>query len=272
MSNQSTLDKVRRWSDARNFYDFDNGIAPIPQTFKVLEELGELYAGLLRNNEHEIKDGIGDINIASFNLRTIFEKFKFSQHTTLTADEHNMLLAMHNIGELATSILLKREDMFSNSLDRVLSAVDAIATSKTYDKNDCMLAAYETIKDRQGKMINRNFVKHEDLAKVEFNNAKHLLINTENFADALLQKVNSLMTFSSETIANLYNHILIINTDSIERVTQDDIREINEAIAKALLINRRQDGTGKTVGFIEALCVQSSNFNDAFKAMSRLHY
>lgn len=159
------LDNIKQWSTDRNMYSFADGISPISQTFKVIEELGELYAGILRNNDEQIKDGIGDTQIASFNLRQIFDKFKFSQNSNLTAAEHTMLLALHNMGELATSILLRREDNFTLSLDRFLSLIDTISMSKNYEQYECMEAAYNVIKTRQGKMINRNFVKAEDLHK-----------------------------------------------------------------------------------------------------------
>ena len=50
--------KVRNWAIERNINKSEN--AP-KQMIKIMEELGETSAALLKNNEPELKDGIGDI-------------------------------------------------------------------------------------------------------------------------------------------------------------------------------------------------------------------
>ena len=49
--------KVRNWAIERNIDKPEN--AP-KQMLKVLEEIGETAGAMLKNNEDEIKDGIGD--------------------------------------------------------------------------------------------------------------------------------------------------------------------------------------------------------------------
>jgi hypothetical protein len=207
-TSNSNLSKLSKWSEERNLYDFDNGITPISQTFKVLEELGELYAGLLRNNDDQIKDGIGDTQIASYNLSKIFELFKFEQNDNITPIEHKMLLALHNIGEMSTSILLKREDMFSNALTRLLTLVDDISKSKGYQQYECLDAAFNVIKDRQGVMLNRNFVKAEDSTAFDCNNNNidnTLSVENKMFANAFM---NALYLVDSLESAEILSHKL----------------------------------------------------------------
>jgi len=50
--------KVRNWAMERGINKPGN--AP-KQMIKVMEEVGETAGALLKNNEHELKDGIGDI-------------------------------------------------------------------------------------------------------------------------------------------------------------------------------------------------------------------
>ena len=50
--------KIRDWAIERNIDKSEN--AP-KQMIKIMEELGETSAALLKNNEPELKDGIGDI-------------------------------------------------------------------------------------------------------------------------------------------------------------------------------------------------------------------
>ena len=50
--------KIRNWAIERNIDKSEN--AP-KQMIKIMEELGETSAALLKKNEPELKDGIGDI-------------------------------------------------------------------------------------------------------------------------------------------------------------------------------------------------------------------
>ena len=50
--------KIRDWAIERNIDKSEN--AP-KQMIKIMEELGETSAALLKNNEPELKDGIGDV-------------------------------------------------------------------------------------------------------------------------------------------------------------------------------------------------------------------
>lgn len=94
-------DDIRNWSCDKGLDKAD----PFKQMVKIQEEVGELAAAMLRNNQEKIVDGIGDI----FVVLTIL-----SQQMGLTLP-------------------------------------------------DCVEAAWQEIKDRQGKMKNGAFVKDEDL-------------------------------------------------------------------------------------------------------------
>ena len=58
MTFDELINNITQWADDKGILVSDN----IPQqTMKVMEELGETSAALLKNNEPELKDGIGDI-------------------------------------------------------------------------------------------------------------------------------------------------------------------------------------------------------------------
>ena len=58
MTFDKLIDNITQWADDKGILVSDN----IPQqTMKVMEELGETSAALLKKNEPELKDGIGDI-------------------------------------------------------------------------------------------------------------------------------------------------------------------------------------------------------------------
>ena len=56
---------IREWSDARGI--IANG-KPMSQAIKTLEETTELLDALNTNNDKEIKDAIGDIQVTLFNV------------------------------------------------------------------------------------------------------------------------------------------------------------------------------------------------------------
>lgn len=51
------FDDIRLWAAARNLVE---GSTPDKQMLKLIEEVGELAAGLARGNRYKVIDGIGD--------------------------------------------------------------------------------------------------------------------------------------------------------------------------------------------------------------------
>jgi NTP pyrophosphatase (non-canonical NTP hydrolase) len=62
---KSRFDLIRKWASDRGLYSKGN---PITQYVKLQEECGELAQALLKNNENEIVDAIGDIVVVLTNL------------------------------------------------------------------------------------------------------------------------------------------------------------------------------------------------------------
>jgi len=59
------FDKIRLWADERGLYD---GGDPKTQALKLVEEVGETCRAILKNNNHEAIDGIGDCVVVLTNL------------------------------------------------------------------------------------------------------------------------------------------------------------------------------------------------------------
>jgi len=59
------FDKIRLWADKRGLYD---GGDPKTQALKLVEEVGETCRAILKNNNHEAIDGIGDCVVVLTNL------------------------------------------------------------------------------------------------------------------------------------------------------------------------------------------------------------
>ena len=61
----SRFDLIRKWADERGIYDEGN---PHTQYVKLMEEAGELAEGLLKQDDHETWDAIGDMVVVLTNL------------------------------------------------------------------------------------------------------------------------------------------------------------------------------------------------------------
>ena len=65
LSVRSQFDLIRAWANNRGLYD---GGDPKTQALKLVEEVGETCRAILKNNNHEAIDGIGDCVVVLTNL------------------------------------------------------------------------------------------------------------------------------------------------------------------------------------------------------------
>jgi NTP pyrophosphatase (non-canonical NTP hydrolase) len=68
---------VTAWADKRNLIHRDNAVR---QALKVVEEMGETAGALLKNNEEELVDGLGDTFVT---LIILTQQLGYSPHYVL---------------------------------------------------------------------------------------------------------------------------------------------------------------------------------------------
>jgi len=64
------FDLIRQWANERGLYDKGD---PKTQTLKLMEEAGEICRAVLKNDRHEIIDGIGDCVVVLTNLAELID-------------------------------------------------------------------------------------------------------------------------------------------------------------------------------------------------------
>jgi NTP pyrophosphatase (non-canonical NTP hydrolase) len=64
-NNVKEFEQIRDWARARNLYE---GGDPKTQALKLVEEVGETCRAILKSDEPEIKDGLGDCVVVLVNL------------------------------------------------------------------------------------------------------------------------------------------------------------------------------------------------------------
>lgn len=146
------------------------------QSLKTIEEMSELVKGVLKNDIDLIKDSVGDILVTQvlgnaldqkFDLNSIIEdqKDKDSPQPKSDLTDHEQV---YNFIKWVSQLWEYPEDIYKGiSLNSTINLL--LTVTKSYDTTleECLNLAYEEIKSRQGKMINGQFVKSEDLKNFE---------------------------------------------------------------------------------------------------------
>lgn len=142
---------------------------PSKQLLKLIEEQGELAAGIARNDRDMIIDAIGDMQVVligymvqtNLDIREVFYGiYKDNYSTSFSHELPNLFKISKCIYDLTkhTGELSQR-----NTIHALLTYLLDIAVNHGTHAEDCLKAAYEEIKDRKGKVVNGVFVKDEDL-------------------------------------------------------------------------------------------------------------
>lgn len=144
---------------------------PRKQMAKLMEEFGELCAGVNKSNTEVIIDSIGDMAVVMIIMaqQLEIENFDISE-TGLIINQHagNLLFMTYLLGGLAQAID-NHDDRFpsergvSADLHCVLYALHAFANYYHLDFKDCLEYAWDEIAYRKGEMVNGVFVKEDDL-------------------------------------------------------------------------------------------------------------
>ncbi len=173
---QQLIKNIEQWAEDRNLIE---GSTPQKQFIKLMEEFGELCAGISKNNIDMIKDSIGDC----FVVLTILNKQCKSDllpknwgelmvNDPITDDD--LFKAVENFGDKELNILLTitvgslgefAKDILEepSEISDLMSCFVSIGAFFRLGIKECVSSAWEEIKDRKGKMINGVFVKEADL-------------------------------------------------------------------------------------------------------------
>ena len=126
----------------------------------------KLFEGIAKDKSELIYDALGDIQVVLIGLD---QQIKSGAQISANQQELELLLMVSSLGNIAQKLyshvchnetqmpLIKSDLMF---LDSVISSVSLFNGT---DADSCLQIAYAAIKDRKGKMVDRVFVKEEDL-------------------------------------------------------------------------------------------------------------
>lgn len=173
MKEKELIGKIAQWAKDRNLI---LGSTPQKQFIKLMEEFGELCAGIARNDKEKIKDSIGDcsvvviiltkqLNADALNLITAYKAADFSTENS----EFICLRASGVLGSASNYLMYmtssESKSRLADILLRFIYYISKIALNFGLNFEICLKSAYNEIKDRKGRMIDGVFVKEEDLNK-----------------------------------------------------------------------------------------------------------
>jgi len=172
MGNNNIYAAIREWAIARNLID---GCTAKDQALKLSSEFGEFalaFMGKCGQDEDkryiDMKDGIGDSIVVltiiaaqiGVNIETISPNppsdFKYLAAT------YKVIGTQVAIGNLSDSLLKNNLIDARVQIRTVLDCLQRLENEFGFARYECVMAAYEEIKDRMGVMYNGTFIKSTD--------------------------------------------------------------------------------------------------------------
>ena len=142
------------------------------QAIKTVEELSELIKAICKDNKEDIIDSIGDVYVTlvignmldeNYNMNGLEQLFKvyFDNKGIKECKKLDKKYKLKKLGEFIPVVL---DYHYSPVVVRDLT-YELVKTAYSYglDFTECVESAYNTIKDRKGKLIDGCFYKTEDL-------------------------------------------------------------------------------------------------------------
>lgn len=185
---------IRKWAEDRNI--IGGGSTTLDQFIKGLTEAGELWTHIGKGQRDLMKDDVGDVYVclvnAAGNLDIKLEEYvrpleAFNVHSGRQLYQRRglkrySLQVLYGLAAVAQSIenVLEADNErdveffktdFSEACADVVYALETIALENDWSLSDCVIEAYNDIKDRRGLMTSGCFVKESDFTVEMVNSA-----------------------------------------------------------------------------------------------------
>lgn len=99
------------------------------------------------------------------NLTANIEQWAIDRGLDEAEPEKQMLKLVEEVGEIARGLTRADLDQVIDSIGDAYVVLTILSMQLDLDIRDCIVAAYEEIKNRKGEMVNGVFVKESDLAR-----------------------------------------------------------------------------------------------------------
>ena len=170
MKNKELVNKVRNWARERGLDKSD----PRAQYMKIVEELRELVVSGMLEEQGEVIDAVGDMQVTlivyclirGIEYPDTDYEYNFGDDAK-DFDENKLkdtlLDLTAGVGLISEGYNKQKDNKEQLGLRRALFCLDVVSELFGVRKKFCLEEAYEVIAKRKGKMVNGVFVKNEDL-------------------------------------------------------------------------------------------------------------
>lgn len=161
---QTIQTNIEQWAIDRNLHTGD----PNRQVLKLIEEQGELAAAIARNNREGIIDAVGDVVFVAVvlakQLNAPVDLWESFEKNVLSNVERPSESAAVNfladcVARVASAVHFNLTAGASTLIEHVFFGAEDIATAMDIDFIAAVQSAYDTVKDRKGKLVNGVFIK-----------------------------------------------------------------------------------------------------------------
>lgn len=137
------------------------------QTLKLISEYGELCDAIAKNDMAGLMDAIGDVSVCAVNFAAIHGVIASpdGHYSSFTKRSIGQDIAVRVVGELAVDLLRSEYRLHvEQNIGKLLAALKVLGLQFDLVYEECLLSAWNEIKDRKGHM-NKNgvFIKDETL-------------------------------------------------------------------------------------------------------------
>ena len=165
---QELVPLIHQWAKEREIYE---RLTPFDELLKTHEEVGELIKACYDNDKPAIQDAIGDVTVTLINYCYFIEldAIKYiKQAVDLSVTGYytiSYVINAHNaLGRLISLYVWNEGKEISEPsglrVFSILHYLNGIAHLEGTTLEECLNLAYNEIKDRKGKVINRKFIKN----------------------------------------------------------------------------------------------------------------
>lgn len=147
-------EKIENWAEERGIYD-------VPDHYKQLLKLGEEFSELLvainKKDTQEMKDAIGDMFVCIVNVGKILN----INILDLVIEEPNKKYEINSVSIYAVNALMCTDNKNALNLKLLVNILQGFCNHLKIDFLECVDLAWNTIKNRKGRMVNGKFVREE---------------------------------------------------------------------------------------------------------------
>lgn len=167
-----TIELIKQWATDRELHAAD----PVKQLWKLVEENGELAAGVLKQKPEMVEDAAGDMVVVMtillmqlgddiqdvFNNQDILQDVKKNNN-----NDYSLMATLDGIYKLSNQLYFDKENLMQEKVQKIIGqiliGINGICRNHDLYLFECIDVAYNEIKDRKGKTVNGSFVKEADL-------------------------------------------------------------------------------------------------------------